>query len=199
MSNNMLFNDDVNPSRAHAPAHAGEQSPVHKGNQRPLRPTEHLNPLQQTGLGGTVASSHIVPHRPTEVSTPLAATSSATPAAPAARKVPRVPGAEPMPVPREVLDRSNEIGPCPTCGCPLAWESIYRDGIKKCEQCYPPPSRRIVGERWAIVTAAADNGTPTHSWQPLRDCWRHAAAERDRLEGEAAALVRSDSGEREAV
>jgi hypothetical protein len=134
---------------------------------------------------------------------PLAATSSA---APAARKVPRVPGAEPAPVPREVLDRSNEIGPCPTCGCPLAWESIYRDGVKKCEQCHPAPSRRIVGERWAIVTAGVEvladgsiHGTPTHSWQPLRDCWRHAAAERDRLEGEAAALVRSDSGEREAV
>ena len=106
---------------------------------------------------------------------PLAATSSATPAA---RKVPRVPG---------VTDPTT-AKPCPTCGCPLAWESIYRDGVKKCEQCHPAPSRRIVGERWAIVTAGVEvlpggeirgDPAPSHSWQPLRDCWRHAAAERD--------------------
>jgi hypothetical protein len=126
----------------------------------------------------------------------------------AARKVPRVPGEKlaiaELAAPRE----PDEIGPCPTCGCPLAWESIYRDGVKKCEQCHPAPSRRIVGERWAIVTAGVEvlpggeirgDPAPSHSWVPLRDCWRHAAAERDRLEGEAAALVRSDSGEREAV
>jgi hypothetical protein len=136
---------------------------------------------------------------------PLAATSSA---APAARKVPRVPGEKlaiaELAAPRE----PDEIGPCPTCGCPLAWESIYRDGVKKCEQCHPPPSRRIVGERLAIVTAGVEvlpggeirgDPAPSHSWVPLRDCWRHAAAECGRLEGEAAALVRSDSGEREAV
>jgi hypothetical protein len=128
----------------------------------------------------------------------------------AARKVPRVPGAEPVPVPT-ISSTSTDpttAKPCPTCGCPLAWESIYRDGVKKCEQCHPAPSRRIVGERWAIVTAGVEvlpggeirgDPAPSHSWQPLRDCWRHAAAERDRLEGEAAALVRSDSGEREAV
>jgi hypothetical protein len=102
----------------------------------------------------------------------------------AARKVPRVPG--------EVLDRSNEIGPCPACGCPLAWESIYRDGVLKCEQCHPAPSRRIVGERWAIVTAGVEvlpggeiRGDPaqSHSWVPLRDCWRHSKRLRGELAG----------------
>jgi len=124
-----------------------------------------------------------------DFASPLAAPSPAVSmVVAAARKVPRVPGAEPAPVPREVLDRSNEIGPCPTCGCPLAWESIYRDGVLKCEQCHPAPSRRIVGERWAIVTAGVEvlpggeirgDPAPSHSWVPLRDCWRHAVAERD--------------------
>jgi hypothetical protein len=144
---------------------------------------------------------------PLEAPLPVMSTAP-QPAVPAARKVPRVPGEKlaitELAAPRE----PDEIGPCPTCGCPLAWESIYRDGVKKCEQCHPAPSRRIVGERWAIVTAGVEvlpggeirgDPAPSHSWQPLRDCWRHAAAERDRLEGEAAALVRSDSGEREAV
>jgi hypothetical protein len=137
---------------------------------------------------------------PLEAPLPVMSTAP-QPAVPAARKVPRVPGEKlaiaELAAPRE----PDEIGPCPTCGCPLAWESIYRDGVKKCEQCHPAPSRRIVGERWAIVTAGVEvlpggeirgDPAPSHSWVPLRDCWRHAAAECGRLEGEAAALVRSD-------
>ena len=111
-------------------------------------------------------------------------------AAPTARKVPRVPG-EKLAIAEPSASRaSDEIGPCPTCGCPLAWESIYRDGVKKCEQCHPAPSRRIVGERWAIVTAGVEvladgsiQGTPAHSWQPLRDCWRHSKRLRGELAG----------------
>ena len=178
---NMLFSGD-----------AGTQSHTHKENKRPTRPTEHLSPYGDNELRGDTTPGSTRPTTPPMENTnqskgfdghpPLAATSSA---APAARKVPRVPGEKlaiaELAAPRE----PDEIGPCPTCGCPLAWESIYRDGVKKCEQCHPAPSRRIVGERWAIVTAGVEvlpggeirgDPAPSHSWQPLRDCWRHAAA-----------------------
>lgn len=135
-------------------------------------------------------SGNSPPVDPSLAATSPAASTAPQLAAPAARKVPRVPG-EKLAIAEPSASRaSDEIGPCPTCGCPLAWESIYRDGALKCEQCHPPPSRRIIGERWAIVTAGVEvladgtlRGTPTHSWQPLRDCWRHSKRLRGELAG----------------
>jgi hypothetical protein len=41
--------------------------------------------------------------------------------------------------------------PCPRCGSPLFWESIYRDGVIRCRQCEPPPARRFIGRTLAVV------------------------------------------------
>jgi len=39
------------------------------------------------------------------------------------------------------------VEPCPACGCPAWWESIY-DPALHCAECRPPPSKRLVRRYW---------------------------------------------------
>lgn len=43
-----------------------------------------------------------------------------------------------------------EISPCPTCRGIVFWESIYRDGVFRCEVCEVPPSPRMIGRRIGV-------------------------------------------------
>lgn len=156
---NMLFggSDGVSdiPSRTRAPAHAGEQSPLHKGKNRPTSPTEHLTPCAAIDLCGTaVASPRVLPKSfPTsEVRQEENKASSNRPAA-----------------------------PCAICGCPVAWESVYRDGKLRCEICDPPPSTALVGRR---VTVVHVNGSSV--WIPLDFVLQRAAERREQRKQHAA-------------
>lgn len=50
--------------------------------------------------------------------------------------------ASPIPAPA-----NHSAQRCPTCLCPVAWESTYLDGRLRCPTCDPPPSPVLVG-RW---------------------------------------------------
>jgi hypothetical protein len=53
--------------------------------------------------------------------------------------------------------------PCPTCNSHLAWESIYRDGVLRCDQCELAPSAAMVGGWWGLC-GSTDFG---FAWVPV--------------------------------
>ncbi len=55
--------------------------------------------------------------------------------------------AEPKPAAADV----NQV--CPICGCPDLWESIYADGVLRCDLCEPAPTPSIVGRRIGLAAA----------------------------------------------
>ena len=40
---------------------------------------------------------------------------------------------------------------CEKCGCPDLWESIYADGVLRCDLCEPAPTPDIVGRRVGLA------------------------------------------------
>ena len=54
------------------------------------------------------------------------------------------------------------ITPCPRCSGSSYWESIYQDGVLRCDTCEPAPTEEIVGRRVGQQPEAdASEHTPT--------------------------------------
>lgn len=76
--------------------------------------------------------------------------------------------AKAMAVPEQVVAIDHPVPstpahPCHACGSYLAWESIYRDGTLRCDQCSPAPSAAMVGGWWGLC-GSADLG---FTWVPV--------------------------------
>lgn len=56
--------------------------------------------------------------------------------------------------------------PCPTCNSHLAWESIYRDGVLRCDQCEPSPSPAMIGGWWGLVEGGSEINS-RFTWVPV--------------------------------
>lgn len=86
---------------------------------------------------------------------------------------------------------STPAHPCPACGSYLAWESIYRDGVLRCDQCFPAPSAAMVGGWWGLC-GSADLG---FTWVPVvfEGAVRREALAKDRY-GNAPHSSRGASG-----
>lgn len=71
--------------------------------------------------------------------------------------------------------------PCATCNSHLAWESIYRDGVLRCDQCSPPPSPAMIGGWWGLVEGGSEINS-RFTWVPVvfEGAERREALKRDR-------------------
>lgn len=45
----------------------------------------------------------------------------------------------------------HSLDPCEKCGCTFFWQSIYGDGIFRCQDCERPPMARFVGSRFNLL------------------------------------------------
>lgn len=96
---------------------------------------------------------------------------------------------------------STPAHPCRTCGSYLAWESIYRDGILRCDQCHPAPSPAMIGRWWGLDVVSGDGGdsgdtaASRFAWVPVvfEGVERREALKRDRY-GNAPHSSRGASG-----
>lgn len=79
--------------------------------------------------------------------------------------------AKAMAVPEQVVAIDHPVPstpacPCPTCNSHLAWESIYRDGVLRCDQCEPSPSPAMIGGWWGLVEGGSEINS-RFTWVPV--------------------------------
>jgi hypothetical protein len=72
------------------------------------------------------------------------------------RKNPSQENSQPSPLPS--LLPSPEL--CDICEAAIRWQSIYRDGVWRCPECEPWPSRRLVGRLIILGSFDASEGGP---------------------------------------
>ena len=60
--------------------------------------------------------------------------------------------------------------PCPTCGSPGFWHSVY-GGDLKCLTCEPPPGRSLVRRRLFLVAEPIDPHNPGGPWRRVLEPW----------------------------
>jgi len=63
-----------------------------------------------------------------------------------------------------------EPSPCPTCGSPGFWHSVY-GGDLKCLACDPPPGRALIRRRLLIVSEPVDPRHPGGPWRRVLEPW----------------------------
>jgi len=72
------------------------------------------------------------------------------------RKNPSQENSQPSPLPSPLP--SPEL--CDICEAAIRWQSIYRDGVWRCPECEPWPSRRLVGRLIILGSFDASEGGP---------------------------------------
>lgn len=60
----------------------------------------------------------------------------------------------------KIENQTTEKKSCEKCGCPDLWESIYGDGVLRCDLCEPAPTPGVVGRRIGPAAAELEHAEP---------------------------------------
>jgi hypothetical protein len=68
---------------------------------------------------------------------------------------------------RQSESELEKISPCSVCGFPILWLSVYRDGVLRCCECEPPPSRALVARKVLVTPDGSIDPAAADPEQPL--------------------------------
>jgi len=88
----------------------------------------------------------------------------------------------------------HEPSPCPACGSPGFWHSVY-GGDLKCLTCEPPPGRSLVRRKFFLAADPVDPHNPGGPWRRVLEPWEWHFGDLNRgSSGEEFTTIVDDTG-----